>query len=107
MFHASYAATVTPRTGFMLSIPCVMPMVRTSFPPSWPDAVLPPGNATIAAASTAATKNPPMAFTLTLLKACGCRSFPIPRLSPSDLLYNFVQRKRHIRYQSRKRSSRR
>jgi hypothetical protein len=34
MFQASKAATVTPRSGFMLSIPCVMPMVRTTLPPS-------------------------------------------------------------------------
>ena len=58
MLYASNAATVTPRTGFMLSIPWTMPMVRVSFPPSWPAAVPPPGSTMSAAASTAATKNP-------------------------------------------------
>src|SRR5512132_2773920 len=37
MFHASYAATVTPISGFMLSMPCGSPTVKTTFfPPSPP-----------------------------------------------------------------------
>src|SRR6185436_19486779 len=36
MFHASYAATVTPISGFMLSMPCGSPTVKTTFFPPLP-----------------------------------------------------------------------
>ena len=74
MFQASNAATVTPRTTFMLSMPCCMPMLRTTFLSSSPDAVCPPRATTIPAAASSATASPPMPFTRTLLKVSGLRS---------------------------------
>ena len=52
MFHASYAATVTPRTRVhACRCPACMPMVRTTLSPSWPERRAVAANAISAAAT--------------------------------------------------------
>src|SRR3954467_11532214 len=92
MFHASKAATVTPRTGFMLSMPWVMPMVSTTFPESWPDAVGPVAANTINTAASAAATSPPMNFTRPSSRCAETGSFRMDDAPPSADVDNFVQR---------------
>ena len=70
MFHASYAATVTPRSGFMLSIPCAIPTVEDDLLAVVLAFAAAACRRAPASAASAATE-PSTNFTPTLLKVCG------------------------------------